>query len=241
MSSAQDVKKLGTIMGLWAHPDDETFSMAGIMAAAVQNGQQVICITATRGEAGVQDESRWPAHQLASIRTHELEEALQTLGVKTHVFLDYSDGGCADVDANDAIERIATLIKKYQPNSIFTFGPDGLTGHPDHKTVSAWAIAAAKQANKKPAVYFALQTTAQYNAMTKVDKHLNVFFNIDKPPIKDDCECDVCFCLDHDQMQLKQKALAAMPSQTELMLGRFSDCLPDIIGTEAFALYTEQV
>ena len=56
-------------MGVWAHPDDETYSMAGIMATAVKNGQQVICVTATRGEAGVQDHLRWPAHKLAEDRT----------------------------------------------------------------------------------------------------------------------------------------------------------------------------
>ncbi len=63
------VTELGTIMGIWAHPDDEIFSMAGIFALASQAGQNTVCVTATRGEQGVQDESRWPRADLASIRT----------------------------------------------------------------------------------------------------------------------------------------------------------------------------
>ncbi len=235
----QDIKQLGTIMGVWAHPDDETFSMAGIMAMAAQNGQKVVCITATRGEAGVQDESRWPAHRLSDIRTNELKAALQVLGVTDHIFLDYADGGCADVDTSQAVQQITKLIDTYQPDTIFTFGPDGLTGHTDHCTVSAWTVGASKLATKKPAVYFALQTTGQYDAMMHADKHLNVFFNIDKPPTKDECDCDLCFCLDADYLALKMRALAAMPSQTDKFLTMFSDQLTDMIGTEAFTLYTD--
>lgn len=239
MTTTQDIKNLGTIMGVWAHPDDETFSMAGIMAVARQNGQQVVCITATRGEAGVQDESRWPAHKLAGIRTKELKNALQLLGVTEHIFLDYPDGGCADISSGEAVECIVDIINRYKPDTIFTFGPDGLTGHSDHSTVSAWAVAASKKATKKPTLYFALQTTEQYEAMIEADRHLNVFFNIEKPPTKDQCDCDVCFCLDHDCLNLKQQALSAMPSQTEKLLHMFNEQVPDIIGTEAFALYTE--
>lgn len=71
LRTAEDLKSLGKIMGIWAHPDDDTYSMAGIMAAAVKNGQKVVIVTATRGEAGVQDETRWPAAQLGEIRSQK--------------------------------------------------------------------------------------------------------------------------------------------------------------------------
>src|SRR4249919_2707816 len=50
----------GTILSVWAHPDDETYLAAGLMAAAVQAGQRVVCVTATRGELGSTDPDRWP-------------------------------------------------------------------------------------------------------------------------------------------------------------------------------------
>ena len=39
-----------TMLSIWAHPDDETFLAAGIMAAAVR-GDRVVCVSATAGAA----------------------------------------------------------------------------------------------------------------------------------------------------------------------------------------------
>ena len=51
---------LGTMLGVWAHPDDETYLAAGLMAVGVRQGNRVVCVTATRGEEGSWDEGRWP-------------------------------------------------------------------------------------------------------------------------------------------------------------------------------------
>lgn len=45
------VANLGTILGVWAHPDDETYLSAGLMASAVRSGCRVVCVTATRTRA----------------------------------------------------------------------------------------------------------------------------------------------------------------------------------------------
>ena len=58
-------------------------------------------------------------------------------------FLGYSDGQCADADAEQAIESITVLIEDVRPDVIVTFGPDGVTGHPDHIAVRMWTTAAA--------------------------------------------------------------------------------------------------
>ena len=47
-----DAAELGTVLGVWAHPDDEAFLTAGLMAAARENRQRVVCVTATLGERG---------------------------------------------------------------------------------------------------------------------------------------------------------------------------------------------
>lgn len=237
ITTKDDIKSLGTILGIWAHPDDETYTMAGIMAAAINNGQKVICVTATRGEAGVQDESRWPANKLASIRTEEYKNAMKTLGVRTHHWLDYPDGGCSNVDVNDAVERISNLIQKYKPDSIFTFGPEGMTGHGDHMAVSEWAATARKKAGSKANIFHAIQTTEQYASMSEAHKELNIFFNIDKPPVEEECDCTVCYTLPPDSYNQKLSALRCMPSQTEAMLQKFNHVLPKAVGVEAFRLY----
>ena len=50
MITSDDVAELGTILGIWAHPDDEAYLSGGLMALARDNGQRVVCVTATRGE-----------------------------------------------------------------------------------------------------------------------------------------------------------------------------------------------
>src|SRR5688572_4360145 len=67
----------GTVLSVWAHPDDETYLAGAIMADAVRGGSRVVCVTATRGELGSSDPERWPpGAPLAELRTWELEKAL---------------------------------------------------------------------------------------------------------------------------------------------------------------------
>src|SRR5207244_4393370 len=89
----------GAILSVWAHPDDESYCCAGLMAAAVKAGRRVVCVTATRGELGSTDPVRWPAGPpLAEIRIEELAASLAELGVTEHAWLDYPAGSCAAVD-----------------------------------------------------------------------------------------------------------------------------------------------
>jgi LmbE family N-acetylglucosaminyl deacetylase len=48
-----------------------------------------------------------------------------------HVWLDYYDGACDAVDQEEARLKIEAVIREVQPDSVFTFGPDGMTGHAD--------------------------------------------------------------------------------------------------------------
>ena len=52
--SAAPPAALGTILSIWAHPDDETYLAGGVMAAA-DRGQRVVCVSATAGEHGTDD------------------------------------------------------------------------------------------------------------------------------------------------------------------------------------------
>ncbi len=234
ISSVRDIGKLGTILGVWAHPDDEVMSMCGILCAAVANGQTVACVTATRGEAGVQDESRWPAARLGRIREQELKAAYQIIGIQNHHFLDYPDGGCAEIDERQPAQRLASLIAAYQPDSIFTFGPEGMTGHPDHRAVSRWVDLAVAQAAQKPKIYHAVLTPGQYQQIEAVDRQFNFFFNIERPPICDENECAVCLKLDDNLFDCKLNCLRVMPSQYEKVLEGFGERLRPGLGVEAF-------
>src|SRR5512133_835777 len=135
----REVDELGTVLGVWAHPDDEAYLTAGIMARAVRNGSRVVCVTATRGEGGSMDEEKWPPQSMGEIRTEELERSLRILGVDEHVWLDMRD---IDMDTglpDEGYDRIREIVADVQPDTILTFGPDGMTDHAAHKDVSSWA------------------------------------------------------------------------------------------------------
>ena len=236
--NTNDIKQLGTILSVWAHPDDESFLAAGILRTAVNNGQKVACVTATRGEAGSQDKQKWPPADLAQIRTDELASALKLLGIKTHFWLNYPDGGCSTAPSSQAVEQLITIIRDIKPDSILTFGPDGITGHDDHKTVSEWVTSAVDQIKMPITVYHAVYTPEQYeHHLQQMDKELNIFFNIDKPPLIEPKKCDIYFELPADVCRCKNDALAVQPSQTEIMIKLFGrKFLEDSLSTEAFRL-----
>lgn len=236
IKTTKDIKKLGTIMSVWAHPDDESFLAAGVLAAAVSNGQTVICVTATKGEEGFQDTKKWPAHKLSGIRTTELEAALKILGINEHYWLNYRDGRCQDVPIQNAANKLQSIIKRVQPDSILTFGPDGWTGHEDHKTIYKWVHEAVKASKMDISVYSVVGTPDQYHAYLKpADDELNIFFNIDKPPLVQAKDCDICFVLPTDVCRIKCDALAAAPSQTEVLFKKFDrDFVRQAFAVESF-------
>jgi LmbE family N-acetylglucosaminyl deacetylase len=137
---------LGTVLAVWAHPDDETYLAGGVMAALRDAGERVVCVTATRGEAA--DPAAGPEERatLAQVRTEELTAALGHLGVVEHHWLDLPDGGCAVVEPEPVLVRLTDIVRAVRPRTVLTFGPDGFTGHPDHQTVGRWAGEAVARA-----------------------------------------------------------------------------------------------
>jgi LmbE family N-acetylglucosaminyl deacetylase len=122
------VSDLGTVLGVWAHPDDEAYLSAALMAAARDRGQRVVVATATAGEAGAD----------ADMRRRELDSSLAAVGVSEHHWLGFSDGRCASVPLFAGAAVVRRLVREVQPDTILTFGPEGMTGHPDHVAVGNW-------------------------------------------------------------------------------------------------------
>lgn len=137
-----DETKLGTVVAVWAHPDDEAFVSGGLMALAAEAGSRVVCVTATRGEHGTPDPRRWPPARLAAVRQQELAASLTVLGVKEHHWLGIEDGACATVSPIRPVATISRIIRDVAADTVVTFGPDGLTGHSDHRAVSRWTTQA---------------------------------------------------------------------------------------------------
>src|SRR3972149_4024697 len=126
----------GTTLGVWAHPDDETYLTAGLVARAVRNGSRVVCITATRGEGGSMDEEVWPPETMGEVRTAEMERSLQILGVSEHHWLDLPDIDMDTALPEGGYEKVRALVAEVRPDPILTFGPEGMTGPGAHRSVT---------------------------------------------------------------------------------------------------------
>jgi LmbE family N-acetylglucosaminyl deacetylase len=206
-----------TLLGVWAHPDDETYLSAGLMQRVARTGGRVVCITATHGEHGTDDPDRWPPARLAAHRAVELEAALAHLGVHEHWFLDHADGACATVPPAPAVAALAAAIDEVRPDLVVTFGPDGITGHPDHVAVSRWTTDAWIESGQQGALVYATTTGAFARRHAALHERLGLFPPGYPRPAGDD-ELLFEVQLDVDELRRKRAALAAHASQTDSLV-----------------------
>jgi LmbE family N-acetylglucosaminyl deacetylase len=227
------MQDLGTIVGVWAHPDDEGYLSGALMADAVRNGRRVVCVTATRGEAA--DPERWPPAELAEIREAEIEACLAILGVEDHRWLDYADGACAAVDPDEAAARIAAIIDEVRPDTVLTFGPDGNTGHPDHIAVCDWTTRAVARAQANPALLYATNTVEFVERFAESAREHGVMMADIEIPSTPREQLAVYERVDGELLALKERAMLAQASQTVLLRDQVGpDAYREILAEEAF-------
>jgi LmbE family N-acetylglucosaminyl deacetylase len=148
------------ILGVFAHPDDETSCAGGTFSRYAREGVDVYVATATRGEQGsLGTGSQVVARQdLPRVRTAELCTVLHMYGAKPPIFLGYRDQEVAHADVGGLVAKIAAVMATVTPDVIITFGPTGLSGHPDHVAVHRATVAAFHQyratATIEPRLYY---------------------------------------------------------------------------------------
>lgn len=79
------------VLFVHAHPDDESITTGGTIAALAEAGREPLLITLTRGERGEVVvgplQAMAQAHGLAVVRQNELKTAIGMLGLERHAFL----------------------------------------------------------------------------------------------------------------------------------------------------------
>jgi LmbE family N-acetylglucosaminyl deacetylase len=234
------MQQLGTILGVWAHPDDDIYLSSGIMAVAAAAGSRVVDVTATRGEGGSMDEERWPPGRMAEVRTAEMRRSLDILGVEDHRFLE----GPVDVDMQTPLDPIGAsqvleIMREVQPDTVLTFGPDGMTGHEGHKSVSAWVDEAFEEAAKPGArLYHATVTPGWAETWLPRLEPFDIFLP-GTPPIVPRETLAIDFELPDDVLDLKFEAIQAHESQVEGLVGVFGDHMREWMAVEYFRLAAE--
>jgi LmbE family N-acetylglucosaminyl deacetylase len=131
------------ILGVFAHPDDETFCAGGTLAKYVSEGWEAMVVSATTGQAGqIRDARIATRRTLGAARERELHESCRRLGVQHVLTLDYMDGTLQDVDGRELAGAVVEVIRAFRPDVVITFGEDGAYGHPDHIAISVATSAA---------------------------------------------------------------------------------------------------
>ncbi len=141
------------LLGVFAHPDDETFCAGGTFARYAKDGAEVMVVSATRGQAGqIRDARVGTRRTIGAVRENELRLACERLGVAEVRCWDYPDGGLPEAGQAELVGQVVHLIREFRPQVVISFGPEGAYGHPDHITISGAATQACLRAGD-PASY----------------------------------------------------------------------------------------
>lgn len=129
-----------------AHPDDDVMGAVGYMALhRGDTGLRFLLIHATDGDAGeIAPGSGATRETLGAVRRCEDEAGWRSVGrvPDRHEWLGYPDGKLNSLPAGVLESSIAEVFAEERPDVVMTFGPNGITGHPDHIAVGAAASAA---------------------------------------------------------------------------------------------------
>lgn len=131
------------LLGLFAHPDDESRIVGGALARYASEGVEITLVVATRGEEGSMGEPPLCSYEaLPQYRERELRDACRILGVSTIEILDYRDGTLENIDQGELTGQLVCAIRRAKPDIVLTFGPEGRTLHQDHLVIHKTATAA---------------------------------------------------------------------------------------------------
>ena len=124
------------ILAVFAHPDDERV-IGPLLSRLAREGRETHLVIATDGSQGVRDFAHIPAGaELAAARAKEAQCAADRLGVRKLHIIGLLDGGLASFEALGKLRStLAAIVDSVKPAAIITFGPEGGTGHPDHRLV----------------------------------------------------------------------------------------------------------
>lgn len=137
-----------TLLAVLAHADDE-LPIAPLLARYAREGASVYMLIVSDGRAGAGQHGHLPRPEstttddaLVDVRVGEAKCAAHTLGIEPPIFLGFPDGKLGDYLGDRALiyrmtARIAEELQRLRPDVVITWGPDGGTGHADHRILSS--------------------------------------------------------------------------------------------------------
>jgi LmbE family N-acetylglucosaminyl deacetylase len=134
---------LATVLFVYAHPDDESFGIAGTAMKLKDEGHATALLTLTRGDVGMwfgREKGSWSAEELARERSKEWREATALIGFDHSRLLEWPDGGLAKAPVERVTADVVQFVREIRPDIVCTFGPEGAgSEHDDHRATSFFA------------------------------------------------------------------------------------------------------
>jgi len=161
-----------TFLAVHAHPDDEASSTGGLYRLLANQGVRTVLVTCTNGECGDAPDGAKPdadhhdGDLVAATRAHELDRAVEVLGISRLVRLGYRDSGMMGWPQNNdpecfwatpvasAAAQLAEILMTERPQVVMTYNEAGFYGHPDHIQANRITLAALELLDYEPTLYY---------------------------------------------------------------------------------------
>jgi len=143
------------ILGVFAHPDDETGMASTLAHYALDEGKTIMHAYCTRGEGGGNMVGTHYGPSLGIMRELELRDCLTQLGVRHWYFLGQLDFAYTESiwatlkrwDKEAALEKLVRIIRNHRPEIILTMNPAPRPGqHGHHQAAGVLATEAVRLA-----------------------------------------------------------------------------------------------
>jgi LmbE family N-acetylglucosaminyl deacetylase len=142
--------EVGRVLAIAAHPDDLEYGPAAAVARWTREGNEVVYVLATRGEAGI---DALPPEECGPLRVAEQQRSAAVVGVDVVEFLDHADGVLV---YGPALRRdLAAAIRRHRPDTVVTvnhretWGEAGALNSADHRAVGAAVLDAVADAGNR--------------------------------------------------------------------------------------------
>ena len=209
------------LLGIWAHPDDEAYLSAGLMARTVAAGGAVTLVTISDGEAGFPAGDPRCKIDRAMQRRGELRDAMAPIGVDDMRFLGVPDGAVAEASPVEIVDQLIAIIHEVQPDVIVTFGPDGITGHGDH--VATWTLATkAWLLSDIGELWYSAKTTTWLDHWRHLHDDFGIWMTEEPVGVHRD-EIELVVDLTGAELEQKRVVLAGHASQTRPVAALFGE------------------
>jgi len=147
------------LLGVFAHPDDETGVAATVARLALGSDRRVAHVYCTRGEGGGNMVGTQSGPALGLLREIELRDALRHLGVRQVHFLDRADFAYTESLSvtlerwghEETLGRLVRVIRALRPEVVVTMNPAPSPGQHGNHQAAGWLATEAFEAAADPA------------------------------------------------------------------------------------------